>query len=131
MKKITSLILMLCICLSTLLVLTSCGSSIPAGTYKGVLGDEIEISGKTMKMSAEISGETYSIVYTYELGKNDKDEEIITATFEKVEYSGDNEIVKGFIAEIEKEYAKETSNTSSFEQGEGYFKIDGAKYTKQ
>ena len=131
MKRIISLALILAICLSALLLLTACGSGIPSGTYKGVMGDEFKVDGNKMKNVVEFAGESYSVVFTYEIDKNEKDEETITLTFEKVEYSGDNEIVKGVISEIEKGYANEASNTGTFEKGDGYFRINGVKYTKQ
>ena len=132
MKKIVSLMLLTVLCLS---FLVSCGGGIPNGTYTNTLAGDMEINGNKMIVSTKLGDETYSVVSTYKLN-GDKDE--ITITFDKVEYDGDSETVKGIIADMEKEMEKEDSKsqTIDIELGEDsftlvYSALNKVKYTKK
>ena len=125
---------MLTICLSALLLLSSCGGGIPEGTYKAEVGEDgFEIKGKNQISSVEIYGESVSIIYKYKLGKNDKGEQIIKLTYDSIDYEGENEDVKAAIEDVEKSYESgaESEVALSFEMGDGYVKIGGRKYVKK
>ena len=115
--RIASLVLVVAM---VAVLFTSCGNTLK-GTYKSeeVFGSYVEYSfetdgsvtvkGSAFGLGAEIEG-------TYELGKNEEGESIITFTFgeEGTKYAGEHSFLKG-----------KDSNKGD------YIEIDGVKYFKQ
>ena len=133
MKRIVSLTLTVVLVLGLIFTLASCGGGI-SGTYEGKVdfevagmdivegsltfnfdGNNVEISAAA-KLLGILGGETESFKATYKLGE--KEDGTKTITFDL----GDAESIKGVI---------KTNVALPFEQGDGYIKIAGIKYTKK
>lgn len=131
MKKIISALLVFILLVGCIFALASCGTLIPSGTYEDALGvSEFKVSGNTM--TVDESG--VEVVYTYKIksDEDDSDAQVIILTFKDAKYDGDNEIVKGVLAEIKKEAEKDPeADPVKFEMGDGWFKMGGVKYTKK
>ena len=127
MKKIISFALALCLVVGVMFALTSCFGAIPGGTYEiEGTNQTVEVKGSKMTMKQDIAGTEVGIVVAFKV-----DGDKIEITYDSVIYDGDNEIVKGIIAEMEEEMGEEVNGTFDFEKGDGYFVIDGAKYVKK
>ena len=131
MKKIISIALVLCLALSVIFALTSCGA-ISGGTYNveglsGLDATQFKVSGSKIIYTLEEDEETkIDFTFTYEV-KEDK----ITVNYEGNSYDGDNSLVKLAISATEVLLKGALNGEKSFEKGDGYFKIGAVKFVKE
>ena len=120
MKRIVSALLVCVLLAACVFTLASCGKTL-SGTYKGsgiLSGTSYAFDGKNVTITVEVPIlDDIEISGTYEITKNDKDEDVIVFTFADDEEDADK-------------YNGEFSFAEGTEGDTKYIKIGGVQYNK-
>ena len=121
MKNIAKVLALVLVLSLVTVVFASCGKTL-SGSYKG----ELDIAIASAEVVYKFSGSKVKVTSTYEVMGFEKTF-TYDGKYEIIEEEGTQKIAFTF----EDEDAEKYGGTIPFEEGDGYIKLAGVKYTKQ